>query len=127
MTLELSSLTMGVKKIKKHIDSLRALCHFKPKQIKAVLENSDKELVGCICECMYNVANGSFPVPPRTLTKLKRHKSKIRKAINKSTSFKKRKRILAQSGGFLPLLLAPIVSLVGGLVGEAIGSAMAKK
>ena len=114
---------MGVKTVKRHINSLRALCHFKPKQIKGLIENSDKELVGCICECMYNVAT----VPPKTLAKLKKHKSKIRKVIAKRTNFKKKKKLLAQSGGFLPLLLAPIVSLVGGLVGEAIGGVIAKK
>ena len=118
---------MGVKTVKRHINSLRALCHLKPKQIKGVIENSDKELVGCICECMYNVANGTFPVPPKTLAKLKKHKSKIRKVIAKRTNFKKKKKLLAQSGGFLPLLLAPIVSLVGGLVGESIGGAIAKR
>jgi hypothetical protein len=76
---------------------------------------------------MLNVANGNVKVPPTVLSKLKKHKSKIRAAVSKKISFKKRKQLIEQSGGFLPLLLAPIVSLVGGLVGEAIGGAISKR
>ena len=115
---------MAIKKVKTHIHCLRALCHLKPKQVKGVIENSDNDLIKCLIECAYNVAHGVVPVSPKTLSKLKKHKSKIRKIIDKGTKLKKKKKLLVQSGGFLPLLLAPIVSLVGGLVGEAIGGAI---
>jgi hypothetical protein len=98
-----------------------------PKQVKGVLENSQKDLVSCLCECMHNVAKGSVPIPPATLSKLKKHRKKIRQILNGKTKQKQRKQLLEQSGGFLPLLLAPIISLVGGLVGEAIGGAINKR
>jgi len=62
----------------------------------------------------------------QAFSKLRRHKSKIRKIIDKETKLAKKRELLTQSGGFLPLLLAPIISLVGGLVGEAIGGAISK-
>ncbi len=118
---------MAITKVKKNIHSLRALCCLKPKQAKAVLATSDKDLVCCLCECLYNVSLGNVPVGPKALSTLKKNKSKIRKIISKETSLKEKKKLLEQSGGFLPLVLAPIVSLIGGLVGEAIGGAISKR
>jgi hypothetical protein len=118
---------MAFSKVKKNINTLRALCHLKKKQAKSLLQASDKQLIGCICECVHNVANGNVKISQKSLEKIQKHKSKIRKIIGNDVSYQERKKLIVQSGGFLPLLLAPIVSLVGGLVGEAIGGAISKR
>ena len=55
-------------------------------------------------------------------TKLKRHTKTLRKLTNKRGSLKSKRKMLAQRGGFLPLLLAAlpaIGSIAGGLISRA--------
>ena len=55
-------------------------------------------------------------------TKLKRHTKALRKLTNKRTSLKSKRKMLAQRGGFLPLLLAAlpaIGSIAGGIISRA--------
>ena len=54
--------------------------------------------------------------------KLKRHTKALRKLTNKKVSLKSKRKMLAQRGGFLPLLLAAlpaIGSIAGGIISRA--------
>ena len=61
-------------------------------------------------------------VDPKLRNKLHQHAPELRKLANKTTSIKSKRKILTQSGGFLPLLLAalPAVgSILGGVISRA--------
>ena len=56
---------------------------------------------------------------PSLRTKLKRHTKALRKLTNRRTSMKRKRKMLSQRGGFLPLLLAAlpaIGSIAGGII-----------
>lgn len=104
---------------KKHIAILRALQHLNKEQREAVLRKADSGIVRCICECALNVLCGNVPLKKSQKKKLRRHVPILRRLAAKKGCWKSKKRFVVQSGGFLPLLLAPILgtvlsSLIGG-------------
>lgn len=112
------------KRLQNNFDTIKVLSKRNPKQNKAIIQAANNELVKCICECIQNVTNGVVKISPCSKSKLHKHKNKIRQIINKRTDMKKKRKLLEQSGGFLPLLLAPVVGLLGSVVGEAISNAI---
>ena len=106
-------------RIRKHLPVLKKLvrCHQKPQQ-RTILKEGGKELLLCLSECALNITKGNVPLTNRQLKRLKKNKKHIRELSKKKTSLKKRAQIV-QKGGFLPLLLAPIVgSVLGKLIGK---------
>jgi hypothetical protein len=88
-----------------------------PKQRTEVIRRATDNQVDAICECAYNVLHNAVPVTPSHKKKLKRFKNKIYTLADKKVPISKRRRQLQQSGGFLPALIAPVVSaLLGGLI-----------
>lgn len=98
---------------------LRALYHLNNKQRSAVLQKADLKLVKCICECALNILRGNVPLKHSHKQRLKRYACILRRLADKNNSWKNKKRIIVQRGGFLPLLLAPILGTVlSRLIGE---------
>lgn len=92
-------------------DFLKALHNLKPSHRVVLLRNADCSNVQCICECVYNILNGKVPLNKNQRDRLGRYKTTLRKLIKRGENWKKKKKILVQSGGaFLPLLLAPLLS-----------------
>ena len=80
------------------------------------LENNlNDSLILCLCECSLNILRGNIPLQPKQKMVLAKHKEDLRKLIDKKISIKKKKEIL-QDGGFIGALLAPIVSILSGLL-----------
>jgi len=102
-----------MKRVKAHMSLLKRLSKCTPKQRKALLKEGGKSLQLCLRECALNILKGNVPLTKCQKTKLKRYKQGIRDLSKKSTSQKKRLHI-EQKGGFLPLLLGPIVGSVLG-------------
>ncbi|XP_071964131.1 uncharacterized protein [Antedon mediterranea] len=97
------------KRIKKNAETIRFLAHCSPRQRKIILENADDQLVTALCECAMNVLKGRVQVSNAHKKKLVRYKKHMRDITNKSISPLKRKRLLIQKGGFLGLILQPIL------------------
>lgn len=102
---------------KKHVAFLNALCHADSSQRKTLLRTADRALVRCICECALNVLHGVVQLKESEKARLKKHKSVLRKLVQTNgkngTSWQSKKRTIIQSGGgFLPLLLAPLISTI---------------
>lgn len=119
-----SNKSKKVQRIKKHADVLRALPQLNVKQRKALLKLSNKkdDLCETICEISLNLLKGNVPLTKKQKDQFKTsEKNLLRKLADRSLSHTKRKKLVVQTGGFLPLLIAPILSLIGGLVGEVIG------
>ena len=103
------------KRVKAHLAVLKKLRRCSVKDRKTLLFQGGKPLQLCLRECAINVLQGNVHLTKAHLSKLKRYKTQIRDLSKKNTSHKRRIDI-EQRGGFLPLLLAPIVgSLLGGI------------
>jgi hypothetical protein len=111
---------MAHERLKRNIDYIRVLAKSKPKQRKAIINTADKDLIICLCECILNLLSGNIEVDSDTLNKLNSHKRNLRTLADRKTAFKQRKDILEQKGGFLPVLLAPMLGIAGQLIADAI-------
>jgi hypothetical protein len=91
---------------------------------KKLIRKASRDNIDALSEVALNTLLGNVPLKDEQKKKLKRHRTKIRQLAHRRTSTKKKKILLVQQGGFLPLLLAPLLSALGGLAGKAIGSAV---
>lgn len=87
----------------------------KPKLRKAVFENADNGLITTINEIVLNTLNGNSPVNKKTKQNLKKYKKEMRCLICPKKSVNSKRKLLIQKGGFIPALLA---SLLTGVVGK---------
>src|ERR1700761_1501803 len=69
-----------------------------------LLKHAKKCVIDSISEIAVNCLNGNIPLENCDLKKLSRHKKVLRQIASK-IPYTKRKHILIQSGGFLPILL----------------------
>ena len=83
------------------------------------LKKCNKEFVDCVSECAKNVLRGNVPLTTNQKAKLRRNQKNLRSLAIKRTSLKKRRQIL-QKGGFLAALLPPVLSLLTGVIKDAI-------
>jgi hypothetical protein len=50
----------------------------------------------------------------------------LREIVDRKTNLTKKRKLLVQKGGFLPALLAPIIGVATGLIGDLIGNLIKK-
>ena len=107
--------------LRNNFPSLRYLCKCRSrKEIKDFINHADKETIQCICECAHNILHGNIPIKKGDIKKLKKYQNVLSTLLDKRSSLKKRKEVIIQKGGFLPLLLSPVLGIVGSLIGDAI-------
>ena len=105
-------------RLKRNIHFLKVLQKSKPNQIKAIVANSNKDLLLCICEVIDNILRGTVRLKPKQRTQLLKYKKVLRQLTNKKVKLPaKRKIILNQAGGFLPAILVPALSIAASLLG----------
>jgi hypothetical protein len=109
-----------MKRFEKNLDYLSVLRRCKPKERRAILQNSGYELIKTICECCENVLNGSVPLCEKDKKRLAPYKAKLRELRSRKKSLKAKKQALIQRGGFLPALLGPLIGVIGGLLPDLI-------
>jgi len=107
------------KRITRNLPTIRKLRRMPEKSRKSFVKNCSPDFINCICECSKNLLKGNVPVTPVQLKKLRRHKKALHTLSTKKASLKTRRQLL-QRGGFLPLIIAPILGLVSSLVAGAI-------
>lgn len=96
----------------KHTDILRALYYLNPEQRRALLKKADTQLVRYICECALNVLQGNIPLTKGHKSRLRKHAGVLRKLVKPTGTFATKKKIIVQQGGFLPVLLAPLIGTI---------------
>lgn len=109
---------------KRHLALLHALYHGTPIERKALLKKADKGVIKCICECALNILRGVVNIKASAKKHLKKYKNTLRtlasstKCVQRGRGWgwKAKKRIILQKGcgGFLGLLLAPIIDTLLG-------------
>jgi len=101
-------------RVKKYGRELRVLSLASPAFAKKLMKAADKGLVDCLSECAVNILKGNVALNQTQKKKLQRHKYNLRNLAGKKVPLTEKRRIL-QKGGFLGLLLKPILSVLGGL------------
>ncbi len=113
---------MSAKRVQHLIPQLKRINRMSDQDKKKFIATCDKTAINCICECVKNLLKGRIPVKSTQLKLLCRHKNKLRELALKKTSLRKRKQIL-QRGGFIGLLIKPLVLGLSTLVGTLIANA----
>lgn len=112
---------MAPERLQRNISCLHVLTKAKKPMRDAIINNATKDLILCICDCAHNFLNGNITFTDKEIKRLLRYQNLIRYLAKKRRDgVKDKKHIIVQNGGFLPLLLTPILSVVGSLLAEAI-------
>lgn len=103
-------------RLKRNAHLLRALSASTPQKRKDILTHCSPDFLQTICEIALNVLKGNIRLPASLYKTLKKHKNKIRQLADRKLGLKfKRKLLLTQRGGFLPLL-AGLIPMIGDLI-----------
>jgi len=108
------------KRINNNLHLLNLLCTCNKKQRIAIIETLNKDQLLAICECIENVFNGAVELDDKTFATIARKRHIFRKILNKSPAQKRKKQDLVQTGGVLPALLIPAISLAASIIGSLI-------
>jgi hypothetical protein len=107
-------------RIERNLFFLKQLCKKPPKDRKILLRSCDNDLINSICEVADNTLLGNVKVKKNHLKVLKKHANHLKKLRDRKVSVKRKRAVLVQNGGFLPALLAPIISLAATLLSNAL-------
>lgn len=107
-------------RVRRHIDVLKVLLKAKVPLRKAILTNSDQQLILALCEIVKNVLLGNVKLPPKQKKALTRHSALLRKLSDKRIDVKTKKKLFIQRGGFLPAILGPALGLLASVIGNVI-------
>ena len=101
-----------LKRLKAHQSTLYYLSKLtstkdRKKFIKHLLTTNQ---IQTICEIVHNILHGKFPIKSKIKQKLFKYKQALRLLKCPKISIEKKRKILIQKGGFLPILLGSVVS-----------------
>jgi hypothetical protein len=97
--------------IRKHGKMVLALTEAAPQYRKKLIREAPKGLVDCISECCHNVLKGNVHLSEAQKRHLHSRRQQLRQLADKKVPVHKKKIILNQKGGFLPLMfLAPLLA-----------------
>lgn len=82
--------------------------------------SSNKDIFNSLSEICYNLAYENIRISPQDKKKLKKHKALIVELATKPRVRKKQKELVSQSGGFLPIIIPLVTSIVGELISKAL-------
>lgn len=106
-----------LRRLKKHKHMLYILRDAKPKLRKAILKNVDEDFIKTLHEIAHNTLNKNNPINAKQKEVLQRYKTSIRKLACPKRSLTQKRKLMVQSGGFLPVLIGTILS---GIIGNII-------
>lgn len=89
----------------------------KPKLRNAIVKNADDDLIKTLHEIAHNTLHKNNPINVKQKKILKRYKTPIRSLACPKRSLSQKRKLIIQSGGFLPALLGTVLS---GLIGSII-------
>ena len=99
------------RRLRANLDELKVLKKAKPKLRKSILRTAENDLITCLSECSHNVLNGNIQLTKKDKRALRKHRKVLRQLAKRKVPTAKRRNILVQKGGFLPALLAPILTV----------------
>ena len=112
--------------VERHFPVLKKLCKCRRGRRLELYRKAGKDIKLCLSECALNVRMGKVPLSDKEFNKLKKHKNLVR-TLSKPNVTKKKAEYIVQKGGFLPLLLGPVIGALTNVAFKEIGKAIAKK
>ena len=97
-------------RLKSQLHFLHVLKDAKPQARRALLTSADDDLIKAIVECAINTLNGNHKLTEEDKGKLSKYKNRLRALVNPKISFKSKRKLLIQKGGFIVPLLTSILS-----------------
>jgi hypothetical protein len=110
---------MTPKRLNRNITLLDVLVKANKPQRDALINTATNDQLQCICDCATNILNENIPISDRQYKKLKRFQKHIRYIANSDDNIDNKKLVI-QKGGFLPILLTPILSAAASLLAETL-------
>jgi hypothetical protein len=98
----------GMNRLKSQLHFLHVLKDGKPEGRSALLASADDELIKAIVECAINTLNGNHKLTIDEKGKLKNYRNRLRALVNPKISFKSKRKLLFQKGGFIVPILASV-------------------
>lgn len=112
------------KRLKRNLNYLHMVHDAKAADRKYLLHHAKPDQILCLADCCHNVINGNVKLTQTQRNRLKRNANYIRLVADKNIKVPQKRKILSQKGGFLPALIAPIIGIVGSLVGDLVSKAI---
>jgi len=104
-------------RLKSQLHFLNVLKDAKPQARRALLTSADDDLIKAIVECAINTLNGNHKLTKEDKGKLSKYKNRLRALVNLKISFKIKRKLLVQKGGFIvPLLTSILSGVIGSLI-----------
>lgn len=95
----------------KQLPILEVLSKVNKKSRTKILKYCDLKLTEAIIECIFNVLRKNVEFERKRVKKLVKYKNVLRRLANPRYKVKNKQKLIIQSGGgFLPIILSPIVS-----------------
>ena len=106
-------------RLKSQLHFLHVLKSAKPQARRSLLASADDELIKALVKCAINTLNGNHKLHKEEKSKLSKYKSRLRALVNPKVTFKRKRKLLIQKGGFIVPLLTSIMS---GILGTLISN-----
>jgi hypothetical protein len=110
---------MTPERLKRNLTFLDLLVKAKKRQRDALINTATSDQLQCICDCATNILNENIPLTECEIKKLLRFQKHIRYIANSEDRIGN-KKVVIQKGGFLPILLTPILSAAASLLTETL-------
>src|ERR1700709_146993 len=101
-----------VKRVLENKKFLKKYLFCNHKYRKNLISNASPEEISCICEATLNVLNKNVPISDAKVRKLKPYQRVIKKISLEKIPLDKKKKLLVQKGGFLPIILSTVLGLL---------------
>jgi hypothetical protein len=103
-------------RIRRNFPLLLLLVNASPQQRQAILATATDDLITAISEIAKNTLKGRIPLTSYQITALKKKKAVVKKLCNKRIAVKTKRKLVAQSGGFIGSLIGITLPLLSGLL-----------
>jgi len=107
---------MTTEQLKRNLSALELLTNAARNQRKATIDTSTRDQLLCICDYATSILDENITLTPKQYKSLEKYQDLLRYLAKNKNYFRKdieKRKYLNKSGGFLPLLLAPILSAAG--------------
>ena len=104
-------------RLKRNAPALNALAKARKPIQKTMLSNASKDLVLSLVRCASDIIKGNVSLTPRQLKQLMPYEKLLKKFVSSKTALVERRKIL-QKGGFVGLLLKPLLGLLGSVLNQ---------
>jgi hypothetical protein len=110
---------MAPKRLERNLTLLDLLSKTTKAQREALIKTSTQDQLQCICDCAANILKENIHLTDEQFKRLKRFQKHLRYLADSSDNLEN-KRLVIQNGGFLPILLTPILSAAASILTDTL-------